>query len=253
MSDLTPCVLAFMAHPDDIEFTCAGTLARLYKEYGWRVAMGTSTPGDCGSMELRPEDISRTRLGEARRSAAMLDADFYCIGGRDLFVFYDRPHLQRVIEVVRTVRPTMVVTHSPSDYLLDHEVTSTLVRAAVFCASCPNIFTDAADPQPATRFVPHVYYADPMEGHDIFGKDITPDFVVDITNTIDLKEQMLCCHASQREWLRAQHGLDEYVMGMRSWAAERGKTIGRPFGEGFRLHQGHGYPHEDILRKLLVP
>jgi len=252
MASADNCVLAFMAHPDDIEFTCAGTLARLHREHGWRIAMATVTPGDCGSMKLRPEEISRLRLAEARQSAAMLDASYHCVGGRDLFIFYDRPHLQKVTEVLRLVCPTVVITHSPSDYLLDHEVTSTLVRAASFTASCPNIITDAPDPQPPIPAVPHLYYTDPLEGHDIFGQDIIPDFIVDISGVIDLKEQMLCCHASQREWLRAQHGMDEYVLSMRSWAENRGRAAGWAYGEGFRLHRGHGYPTDDILRQLLI-
>ena len=59
--------LALLAHPDDIEFLCAGTLVRL-KELGWRVHLATMTAGDCGSAEHGPEDISTIRTAEARAS-----------------------------------------------------------------------------------------------------------------------------------------------------------------------------------------
>ena len=57
-------VLAVLAHPDDAEFLCAGTLARLARERGWAVHIATMTPGDCGSAELPADKIARTRRGE---------------------------------------------------------------------------------------------------------------------------------------------------------------------------------------------
>jgi hypothetical protein len=62
---------------------------------------------------------------------------------------------------------------------------------------------------------------------------------------------MLSCHESQREWLRRQHGVDQYIEEMKAWSAERGRSAGCSYGEGFRQHLGHPYPSEDILRKRL--
>lgn len=239
-------VLAFLAHPDDAEILCAGTLARLRK-LGWRAAIATATSGDAGSMTLRPDEISRIRHGEAEQSAKILEARYFCAGCRDLFVCYDRPTLQRFVEIVRRARPNLVITHSPDDYMIDHEMTSRLVRSACFGAPAVNVLTEAECPAEALPAIPHLYYADPLEGIDILGKAIVPDIVVDISETMEIKTQMLATHASQREWLRAQHGIDEYIRSMQQWCEHRGRQIGAAYGEGFRQHKGHAYPREDLL------
>ena len=61
-------VLSFLAHPDDAEFLCAGTLIRL-REAGWDVHIATCTPGDCGTMTEDRWAISATRTSEARKGA----------------------------------------------------------------------------------------------------------------------------------------------------------------------------------------
>ena len=62
---------------------------------------------------------------------------------------------------------------------------------------------------------------------------------------------MLACHASQREWLRAHHGMDEYIDAMRRYSAERGKEVGVEFAEAFTQHRGHPFPQTDLLKELL--
>jgi len=245
------CVLALMAHPDDAEFTCAGTMARLHREHGWRVAIATMTPGDCGSASLGPDAISRLRIEEARAAAAILDAEYLCAGLRDLSIFYDRDALLRATEIVRRVAPDLVITHGPQDYMVDHEMTSRLVRTACFGGPIPNFYTDAASPAQPTGAVPYLYYADAVEGHDIFGQAIEPSTVVDVTGVMAIKERMLCCHASQRDWLKVHHGMDEYVESMRRWMAMRGEPVGVQYAEAFRQHRGHAYPADDLLASLL--
>ena len=68
---------------------------------------------------------------------------------------------------------------------------------------------------------------------------------------MQLKEKMLTSHVSQREWLRAHHGMDEYVESMKRAGREEGRRIGKEFGAGVRQHLGHGYPQDDIISKLL--
>jgi hypothetical protein len=86
---------------------------------------------------------------------------------------------------------------------------------------------------------------------DWYGQPIEPEFVVDISRTFDLKLKMLACHDSQRAWLRKQHGLDEYLDGCRRWSAQRGQLIGTQYGEAFRQHKGHPYPHDNMLLETL--
>jgi len=62
---------------------------------------------------------------------------------------------------------------------------------------------------------------------------------------------MLACHASQRDWLRAHHGIDEYMKMMHRADATNGKRINRPAAEVFRMHKGHGYPQDNVIAKLL--
>jgi LmbE family N-acetylglucosaminyl deacetylase len=244
-------VLSFLAHPDDAEFVCAGTLARLKAEAGCQIAIATATSGDCGAIDKGPHDIARTRHAEAEAAAALLDAPYYAAGSIDLLIVYDEPTIRRFVEVVRKARPDIVLTHSPVDYMVDHEMTSRLVRTACFAAPAPNFLTYAVEPAPTIDRVPHLYYADPVECKDIFGRPVEPDFIVDISATMDLKERMLCCHASQREWLRSHHNMDHYVHTMREASAARGRAIGVAFGEGFRQHRGHSYPQDNRIASLL--
>ena len=77
-----------------------------------------------------------------------------------------------------------------------------------------------------------------------------PTTLLDITAVLEKKTAMLACHASQRDWLRAYHGTDEYLDMMRRHAAARGKLLGVPAAEGFVQHRGHPYPQDDLLRTL---
>ena len=244
-------VLSFMAHPDDAAMYCAGTLVRLKREANCEIVIATATSGDCGSMTHRRDEIARIRHREAMTSAAVLGADYHCAGCLDILITYDAATVCAFTEVVRKARPHLVITHSPVDYMVDHEMTSRLVRTACFGASCPNLLTGDVDPAPSTANVPHLYYTDAVEFKDLFGQPIEAQFIVDIRGAMHTKEQMLACHASQREWLRAQHKMDHYIETMKKTSAERGHAIGKTYGEGFRQHLGHGYPQDNLLAKLL--
>ncbi len=245
-----PHILAIHAHPDDVELQCAGTLWRL-KELGCPITIATMTPGDLGSAELPPDEISAVRRGEARRAAEMLGADYMCLEFRDLSILVDNDGRRRVTEALRKARADIVITAPPVDYMSDHEMTSRLVRDACFAASVPHYLTQQWDPAAPLARIPHLYYVDAIEGIDYFGRQLEYGFIVDISATIDRKLEMLACHASQREWLRRQHGLDEYLDGCRRWSGIRGQQIGVVYGEAFRQHTGHPYPHDNWLGKLL--
>jgi N-acetylglucosamine malate deacetylase 1 len=240
-------VLAVGAHPDDIELLCAGTLALLHAE-GWRVEVATMTPGDCGSATLSREEISTIRRKEASSSAALLDGKYHCLECDDIFIAYDRPTLLKVIELVRRVRPKLVLTMSPDDYMVDHEVTSALVRTACFSAGMANIRTAGRE---LFEGIPYLYYVDPMEGKDILGKAVHATTLVEITGTMATKERMFLCHESQRAWLSSHHGVNEALGTMRALATMRGRTIGVRYAEGFRQNLGHAFPQDDLLQEAL--
>jgi LmbE family N-acetylglucosaminyl deacetylase len=243
----TRTVLAVGAHPDDVEILCAGTLALLHAK-GWNVECATMTPGDCGSTTRTRADISAIRKKEAATSAALLNGNYRCLECDDIFIAYDRPTLLKVITLVRQIRPAIVFTMSPEDHMIDHEMTSALVRTACFSAAMKNIQTDGIEPFPG---IPHLYYMDPMEGKDALGRVVSPTTIVDISSTIGRKEQMFLCHESQLSWLTAHHGVDEYMDSMKALSTMRGKMVGVRFAEGFRQHLGHAYPQDDILIREL--
>lgn len=243
-------VLAFMAHPDDAEFLCAGTLARLKKQ-GYDIHIATMTAGDGGSATLLNEEIARLRYIEAENAAALLDADYQCAHQLDFFVAYSKATIQSAIEIIRRADPVLVITHSPQDYMTDHEQTSLIVRAACFASSAPNAKTHVEEAAKPLAAIPHLYYTDPIEGKDIFGAPIHPGFYMDISAAIEMKVAMLACHASQRDWLLKQHGMDQYIESMKQWSARRGAEIGVPYAEGFRQHLGHAYPQNNLLAEIL--
>ncbi len=243
-------ILSVLAHPDDAEFLCAGTLARLAREHGWQVHIASMTPGDCGSAELPPDEISRVRRAEGAAAAALIGARYHCVEERDLRVFYQETTLERVTRLLRQVRPRVVLTHSPADYMLDHEMTSTVVRAAAFAAPAPNFLHDRGLGPPLDH-IPHLYYCDPIEGKDPLGRPVEPGFCIDVSRVVETKAEMLEKHASQRAWLLKHHGMDQYVHAMRDWGRERGRRFGVAAAEGFRQHLGHSYPQDNLLGRLL--
>jgi LmbE family N-acetylglucosaminyl deacetylase len=245
-----PRILAIHAHPDDVEFQCAGTLA-LLKQQGCSITIATMTPGDCGTAEYSADEIAQIRRAEANQSAELLGAEYVCLEFRDLSIVVDNPGRGKVCEALRRARPDIVLTAPPIDYMTDHELTSVLVREACFSASVPNYSTRQWDPAPPLETIPHLYYVDSVEGIDYFGQPLRPDFIIDVTPAFELKQKMLACHESQRNWLRKQHGIDEYLERSERWSAARGSAIGAKYGEAFRQHTGHPYPSDNRLLNLL--
>jgi LmbE family N-acetylglucosaminyl deacetylase len=130
--------------------------------------------------------------------------------------------------------------------MIDHELTSKIVQTSCFASGIKNMEVDEAP----FEQVPFLYYCDPLEGKDIFGKPVLPSMFVDISGEILVKEKMLACHESQRNWLLKHHKIDEYLLAMRRFAHDRGKTAGVEYAEGFRQHLGHGFPQDNILVKI---
>jgi LmbE family N-acetylglucosaminyl deacetylase len=236
------------AHPDDAEILAGGTLAIL-AELGHQITIATMTAGDCGSGVYGPDEISAIRKTEAAASAALIRAEYRCAGFRDLAIFNDDESRRRVTGVLRELRPEIVLTASPSDYLCDHEATSQLVRDACFTASVPNYATPRREAP--LQAIPSLYFLDPIGQVDRSGETVVPDFTVDVASSFNIKRTMLAKHESQRAWLKQQHGLDDYLTQMEDWTRNRGSTAGVVFGEGFRHYRVHPYPQEPVLERIL--
>lgn len=238
--------LSFLAHPDDAEILCGGTLVRL-AHAGWEIHIATATAGDCGTMTLTPEEIAAVRREEARHAAVLIGGQYHCLGEADGFVVYDRPAIRKAMDLFRRVAPSLVFTHAPRDYMMDHEQVSMLARGASFLYGAPNASPLPRHPE---SVVPWLYYCDPLDGVDPMGRAVEPTTLVDVTAQVDAKLDMLACHASQREWLRAHHGMDEYIEAARRHTANRGALAGVLYAEAFVQHRGHAYPQDDLLAEL---
>jgi len=245
-----PRLLAYMCHPDDVEMLVGGTL-HVLKSVGWELGVATMTSGDRGSAVHSREEIAAIRLKEAKAAADFLGAWYCCTGFKDMEVFSNFENMRKVVEVMRSFDPDVVIAHSPVDYMLDHEEASRLVRGAIFANAMPLFSTLASPAAPLGRVTPVLYYADPIEGLDPMGNRLFPQFYVDIGDQMENKREMLSRHASQREWLRSYHGVDEYLDRMTAWGAQYGRESGFRFAEGLRQHLGHGHPHDPILQTAL--
>jgi N-acetylglucosamine malate deacetylase 1 len=249
-------ILALMAHPDDIEITCAGTLM-LFQKAGWEVHMATMTAGDLGSATLPRPQISAIRREEAANSARLLGARYSCLGFNDLCIFLNEDSHRLVSGFLRQVQPDVMIVPSPVCYMADHTETTRIIRSAAFASTVPNWTAQfQGESAPPCAKMPVLLYADPIDNVDQYGSRVPAPFVVDITDVIDRKEKMLAAHASQREWLRVQHGEDEYLHWMRRTSADRAQDFGLSsvkFAEGFTQHLGHGFPKDDVLSGVLGP
>ncbi len=238
-------VLGIFAHPDDAEILCAGTLSLLRKA-GWSVHIATVAMGDKGTATHTRDDIIRIRNAEAIKAATEIGATYHCLDIDDVYVLYNRESINKATALVRKVRPGIVFTMSPTDYMLDHEISSQIAQTACFAAGIKNMEVD----EEVYEYIPSLYYCDPIEGTDRFGNLILPSVYVDISDEIEMKAKMLACHESQQSWLKSHHD-SEYIQAMRRFSEQRGKDINKAYAEGFRQHLGHGYPHDNILKEIL--
>ena len=243
-------ILALGCHPDDLEFMCAGTLF-LLAERGHEIHIGTMCVGDLGTVDRTRIEITQVRLDECRRAAAIVGAEFHCAMLQDALLEDCNEHRARAVTIIRQVNPDLVITAPPVDYMVDHEIASRLVRNACFLAPIPNYAFGRAVTESNTDHIPALLYMDPQEGKDLFGNRTKPHFYVNIADELENKSKMLACHKSQREWLREQHGVDEYLLAMRRHTKSRGAEVGLEFAEAFVQHRGHAYPQKNPLEEWL--
>ena len=216
-----------VAHPDDSEFGAGGTVARLTEE-GKRVVIIQVTSGNKGSADrnANPDQVAATREAELREAARRLDVTevvfLRCMDGE---VMPDLDLRERVVRMIRTHRPDVIITHDPfRPYALhpDHR--------AVGLATTDAVYPTARDP---LYFPQHL--AEGLEPHRTaeiwyFGAD-QPDKFIDITETFTRKIDALLAHASQ---IGNGEGLEER---MRERAAELAKDQAFDLAEAFKVVQ----------------
>jgi LmbE family N-acetylglucosaminyl deacetylase len=219
-------VLAVMAHPDDAELLCAGTLARA-REDGAAIGLCVLCAGDKGvASGQTPPDLAATRRSEAEAAAALLGAEPFWLGWPDGELVDAIPHRRWLIEIYRRFQPTLILTHAPEDYHPDHRAAATLAEAASwFCASHGHL-TDS----PALAAPPALWWADTL---NLTG--FTPEIYIDVSAQVDLKQRMLACHHSQLQ-RRGDADFAPLTDLMLGQAATRGGQAGVVAAEAFRPH-----------------
>ena len=240
-------ILAVHAHPDDLDILAGGTL-KLLADAGHLVVMATATAGEGGSAEFDPAETGRIRQEEASASAALIGAAYHCLGFPDLGVFNDDPSRRAVTELLRTVRPDIVITGSPADYHPDHEAISLLVRDACFAGPVANYKTG---PAAALETIPALYFTDAVGGRDREGYKLSRDFGVNVASVFATKQAMLAFHESQEAWVIKQHGIAALGPHMDAWTRKVGADFGVELAEGFRQYKHQPYPKAPVLQGLL--
>jgi LmbE family N-acetylglucosaminyl deacetylase len=217
-------IICVAAHPDDTELLCAGTLARYAKE-GHNVTIAIFTDGSRGDLVVKPEELTHIREQEARNSAAILGANFIWVGVTDELAFTDLASRHRMIDVLREADPDVIFTHSPNDYHPDHRYVSQLVFDSFFQKGLPFMPNQK---KPACRFAQaQIYYMD-----NLCGINFHPQEYVDITDTFQIKKEMLLCHKSQFVAMEDMANTDMLAM-IEIQSKFRGMAAGCKYAEGF--------------------
>jgi LmbE family N-acetylglucosaminyl deacetylase len=221
--------MAIVAHPDDIEFSCAGTIARWVKT-GARVCYVLCTSGDVGIDE---PGMTRERATEIREAETL---DAAKITGVREVVFLREPDgllvptlelRRKLVREIRRFRPEVIVTEDPTVVLAseeyinhpDHRAAGLAAIDATFpAAGQPNLFEEFADEGLRPHKVRKVYIGSWGEANTY----------VNIDDTVDIKVEALRAHKSQmKDW-------DPGDM-IKQWAAERAKGKEMDYAEGFKV------------------
>ena len=247
----TKAAIAIGAHPDDIEFYMAGTLLQL-KKAGYEIHYLTIANGNCGSAEYSSATTRSIRNTEARCAAKILGAQFHASLTNDLEILYNLELLRGLAAVIREVKPGIVLTHSPQDYMEDHTNTSRLAVTTAFARGMPNFKTQP--PRSAAEYDVTVYHAMPHGLCDGLRQRLVPVAFVNTTSVHQTKHEALAAHKSQQAWLDVSQGLSSVLLAMENMSLQVGR-LSKKFkhAEGWRrhLHLGFCGPETDPLREAL--
>ena len=218
-------ILAVGCHPDDLEIGCGGTLAK-YAAQGHKVTMCHVTNGHLGHAVIQPDELIVLRAREAEEAAKNIGAvEVLSLDVNDLEPESSNPETARKLaDVIRRVKPDLIITHSPEDYMRDHVEVGKIVFDASFDSSVPHVVTE----HPAYGPIVPIYYMDTLAGVNFL-----PTEYVDISATIETKIAAVNCHQTQVKWL-LDHDRIDFLDFVRTCSKFRGLQCGAPYAEGFR-------------------
>ncbi|HOJ31242.1 MAG TPA: PIG-L family deacetylase [bacterium] len=215
-------ILIFGAHPDDIEILCGGTSAK-FKRLGHKVTHCVLTDGQVSSRRIPNQELVQIRKNEAKAAADVIGVDLVMCGIKDEMLFDDEDTRLKVLDVILTVRPDVIITMSDKDYASDHKATYNLVIAVIPMSVVKNCYSQ----KPCLDKHPVVYMMD-----TIYGIDFLPTEYVDISEDFDTKLKALRCHESQIE-IGKELGCD-YEEQVKVVSRFRGLQAGVRYAEGFQ-------------------
>ncbi len=218
-------ILAVVAHPDDAELLCAGTLARA-KEDGAVVHICVCCSGDKGQSAKPVESLAAIRREEMHAAAEVLGAELHLMNIPDGELEDGPENRLALVEIVRRTRATLLLAHSPADYHPDHQAAAKLAEAASWFAASRGHKTES----PALHSPPALWWMDTV---NMLGFE--PGMFVDVSDYAGVKEDMLACHRSQLA--RSEDGdFSSLLQLMRLQYRTRGMQAGVEAAETFRIH-----------------
>ncbi len=234
-------ILAFGAHPDDVELSCGGALAL-------QISLGNS----CGIVDLTCGELGTRGTPEIRKQEADKAAKILGVkvrenlNFRDGFFQNDEKHQLEVVKMVRKYRPKIVIANAPTDRHPDHGRGSEVVKTACFLAGLKNVETKLDGySQPPHRPGLLLFY--------IQFQNLKPDFILDIGSHIETKVKAVKAYESQ--FYNPQSKEPETVISSANFtdsieyrARDMGRLIGAEYGEGFIVSQDLGVKNLMDLR-----
>lgn len=224
-------LLAFGAHPDDVELGVGGTLAK-HTQRGKTVGIIDLTRGELGT-----RGSAAIRKEEATQAAAILGVAFReNMGFTDGFFTNDQSHQLALIKKIRTHQPAVVFCNAIRDRHTDHEKGSTLVSTACFLSGLPKIHTSHEDGSPQKAWRPkHVF-------HYIQWQEITPEMCLDISGFLERKMKAVAAYRSQfydpnTEEPETPISSKNFIESVRYRAKNLGRLIGVEAAEGFTVEK----------------
>lgn len=234
-------ILAIGVHPDDVELGCTGTLINHIKK-GQKVGILDLTEGELGS-----RGTIETRYEEANASAKLLGISVReNLKMADGFFQNDKAHQLKIIEVLRKYQPDIILANSLADRHPDHGKAGRLIADACFLSGLRKIET-------SFEGLPQQHWRPKKIFHYIQDRFTEPDFIVDISDSFELKTEAIKCFKTQffnegstdpQTYISAPGFMDK----IENRASQIGHRIGAKYGEGFKLETSLGVKDLDAFQ-----
>jgi len=221
-------ILAIGAHPDDVELSCAGTIAKEISR-GKRVGILDLTRGELGT-----RGTAEIRDLEAAAAADILGVEIReNLEFEDAFFVNDRAHQIEIIKMIRKYQPEIVLCNAVEDRHIDHGKAAKLISDACFLSGLRKIETSMEGQEQSAWRPKHVL-------HYIQWKNLQPDLVVDITGFLDLKIQSVKAYRSQFFDLNSKEpetpiSSSNFLDSITYRAQDMGRLINREHAEGYNV------------------